>query len=88
MDGISTAQSKLNDLYVGAIYYPDNARHGRGYVYYNNPSSYMEMRLNWDTTNASVGTHTLKVEVPPVPGEQNTAHNVKTVTIEVKEPPK
>jgi len=40
--------------------------------------------FNWDTTNASPGKHTLKVEIPPVPGEQNTEDNCKTVVIEVK----
>ena len=39
-----------------------------------------------DTTNATIGKHTLKVEIPPVPGEQNTEDNVKTATIEVTEP--
>ncbi|MHC4681119.1 MAG: hypothetical protein ACYTEK_20765 [Planctomycetota bacterium] len=47
-----------------------------------------ELILDWDTTTASIGKHTLKVEIPPVPGEQNTEDNVKTVTIEVKEPRK
>ena len=42
--------------------------------------------FNWDTTNVSSGTYTLKVEIPPVEGEQNTQDNVKTVTIEVTEP--
>jgi hypothetical protein len=30
--------------------------------------------------------HTVKVEIPPVPEEQNTDDNIKSVMIEVKEP--
>ncbi|MEJ2705587.1 MAG: hypothetical protein P8Z79_24370 [Sedimentisphaerales bacterium] len=45
-----------------------------------------ESKINWDTASASLGKHTLKVEIPPLEGEQNTENNVKTVTIEVKEP--
>jgi len=45
-----------------------------------------EITFTWDTANASNGTHTLKVEIPPVPREKNTEDNVKTVTVEVKEP--
>jgi pectate lyase len=78
----------FDDLFVGAVYYPNRARHGRGYVYYNNPYPYKGAKFDWDTANASIGKHTLKVEIPPVPGEQNTEDNIKTVTIEVKEPSK
>jgi hypothetical protein len=46
----------------------------------------VSMAFDWDTTNASIGKHTLKVEIPPVAGEKITEDNVKTVTIEVKEP--
>lgn len=49
---------------------------------------YPVITFTWDTTNASIGRHTLKVEIPPVPGEQNTVDNIKTVTIEVKGPSK
>jgi hypothetical protein len=47
-----------------------------------------ELILDWDTTDVSIGKHTLKIAIPPVPGEQNKEDNVKTVTIEVKETPK
>jgi hypothetical protein len=47
-----------------------------------------KVTFTWNTTKVSIGKHTLKVEIPPVPGGQNTEDNVKTVTIEVKEPPK
>jgi hypothetical protein len=61
---------------------------GRMYLYYGPFHDTTNISFNWDTTNASIGKHTLKVEIPPVPDEQNTDDNVKTVTIEVKEPPK
>ena len=54
-------------------------------LYYGSPGDSMQLKFDWDTTNASIGKHTLRVEIPPVPGEQSTEGNVKTVTIEVKE---
>ena len=71
---------------VGSSY--NNNWEGRGYLYYCNPFDNVDILFDWDTTNASIGKHILKVEIPPVPGEQNTEDNVKTVTIEVKEPQK
>jgi hypothetical protein len=59
---------------------------GRCYLYYGPFSSVADITFHWDTTNASIGKHTLKVEIPPVPGEQNIEDNIKTVTIEVKKP--
>ena len=59
---------------------------GRAYLFYGPFHSRTDITFTWDTTNASIGKHTLKVEIPPVPGEQNTEDNIKTVTIEVKEP--
>jgi len=59
---------------------------GRAYLYYGPFETTTDIPLTWDTANASIGKHTLKVEIPPVPGEQNTEDNAKTVTIEVKEP--
>ena len=58
---------------------------GRAYLYYGPFETTTDIPFTWDTANASIGKHTLKVEIPPVPGEQNTEDNVKTVTIEVKE---
>jgi hypothetical protein len=57
-------------------------------LYYGPFHNTTEITFNWDTTNASIGTHTLKVEIPPVPGEENTKDNVRIVTIEVKDPSK
>jgi len=79
-----------NDGYTDAIFGAWGANHwgGRAYFYYGPFSSTTDITFNWDTTDASIGKHTLRVEIPPVPGEQNTEDNVKTVTIEVKEPQK
>ena len=46
----------------------------------------IDITFDWDTTNALIGKHTLKMEIPPVPGEENNEDNVKTITIEVTEP--
>ena len=73
------------DLVVGGWGYPNGAKQGRVWLYYGGPSKCTGGIFDWDTTNASIGKHTLKVEIPPVLGEQNTEDNVKTVTIEVKE---
>lgn len=63
-----------------------NNSQGRVWLWYGPfASSTKELIFNWDTTNASIGKHTLKVEIAPVLGEQNTDDNVKTVEIEVKE---
>jgi len=72
------------DVVMAGAYY--NKGQGRAWLWYGPFSSSTDVKFNWDTTNASIGKHTLKVEIPPVPGEQNTKDNVKTVTIEVKEP--
>ena len=58
---------------------------GRIYLYYNRSPSLKEISFAWDTTNASPGKHTLKVKIPPVPGEHNIENNVKTITIDVKD---
>jgi len=58
---------------------------GRVYLYWGSFEDTSDVILNWDTTNASIGKHILKIEIPPVPGEQNTEDNVKTITIDVKD---
>jgi len=75
-----------NDGYPDALIGAWGANHwaGRAYLFYGPFSATTNITFSWDTTNASIGKHTLKVEIPPVPGEQNTEDNVKTVTIEVK----
>jgi hypothetical protein len=74
------------DALISACY--GNHGTGRAYLYYGPFYSTKNITFNWDTTNASIGKHVLKVEIPPVPGEWNTKDNIKTVTIEVKEPRK
>jgi ankyrin repeat protein len=60
---------------------------GRVYIFHGASSDAdVDMAFRWPVANASIGRHTLKVEIPPVPGEQNIKDNVKTVTIEVREP--
>jgi ankyrin repeat protein len=78
----------FSDILIGARSFKNNSWQGRAYLYYGPFSDSEEITFNWDTTNASIGKHTLKVEIPPVPGEQNTEDKIKTVTIEVKEPSK
>jgi len=47
------------------------------YIYYGPFSNIVDITFHWDTTNASIGKHTLKVEISPIPGEHNTEYNVK-----------
>jgi len=89
MFGCQLAVGDMNkDGYTDALISAPYGNHGagRGYLYYGPFHSVTDITFNWDTTNASIGKHTLKVEITPVPGEQNTEDNVKVVTIEVKEP--
>ena len=74
------------DLAIGGTGYNNEA--GRVLLWYGPLSTSTNVIFNWDTTNASIGKHTLNVEIPPVPGEQNTEDNVSTVEVEIKEPPK
>ncbi|MFC1604708.1 ankyrin repeat domain-containing protein [Planctomycetota bacterium] len=76
------------DIAVGGSGYGSTHLQGRCWLWYGPFTTSTNVTLNWDTTNASIRKHTLKVEIPPVPGEQNTEDNIKTVTIEVKEPAK
>lgn len=75
---------KLDDLYIAAVYYPNYRRQGRGYTYYNNPYPSRDIKLNWDTTNTYIGNHTLKAEIGPIAGEEDTADNTMTATVNVK----
>ena len=79
-----------NDGYTDALIAEPGANHwiGRAHLFYGPFDAITDITFNWDTTNASPGKHTIKVEIPPVPGEQNTEDNVKTVTVEIKEPSK
>jgi ankyrin repeat protein len=79
-----------NDRYDDAIIggYAYNNGQGRVWLYYSSPMDSAQLKFNWNTTNASVGKHTLKVEIPPIPGEKDISNNTMTVTVEVKEPSK
>lgn len=63
-----------------------DALNGKSFLYYGPFSTIDDITFNWDTTNATTGKHTLKVEIPPVPGEKDTTDNTMTVTVEVTEP--
>ena len=74
------------DVVMAGTFY--NETQGRGLLWFGPFSTSAEITFNWDTTDASIGKHTLKVEILPVSGEQNTEDNIKTITVEVKEPSK
>jgi len=73
------------DIIMQGVEY--NNYQGRCWLWYGGfkPSS-THVMLNWDTTNVSPGKHTLKAEIAPVPGEEDTADNTMTVMVNVKEP--
>ncbi|MBA7473234.1 hypothetical protein ES707_08569 [subsurface metagenome] len=70
------------DLAIGGTGYNNEA--GRVLLWYGAPGDSTQVTFNWDTSGAFAGKHTLKVEIPPVPGEQNTEDNIKTVTINIQ----
>jgi len=70
------------DLVAGAWGY--NNGEGRAYVFYGPFESKTDITFKWNTTNASVGKHTLKAEIRPVAGEKDTEDNTKTTTVNVK----
>ena len=88
-DAFRAALSDLNndgygDVVLAGANYPRLEGQGRCLLWYGPFDTTTDITFNWNTINASIGKHTLKVEIPPVPGEQNTENNIKTVTIEVK----
>ncbi len=70
------------DVVIGGWKYNNNR--GRVWLYYNKPHSSTEVNFDWDTTSASVEDHILKVEISPVGGEEDTADNTMTTTVNVK----
>jgi hypothetical protein len=87
--GCQVEAGDLNkDGYADALIGAEGAHNGMGraYLFYGPFHDTTNITLNWDTTNASICRHTLKVEIPPLRDEQNTEDNIRTVTIEVKKP--
>jgi ankyrin repeat protein len=72
----------LAEVVVGAWGYND--AQGRAYLFYSPFENKKDIIFNWDTTNASIGKHTLKVQIQPVEDENDTADNVRMITIDVK----
>jgi len=70
------------DLVVGGWGY--NNDQGRVWLYYSNPASSTKITFNWDTTRASTGEHNIKAEIVSVAGEEDTADNTQTKTVNVK----
>jgi len=70
------------DLVAGAWGY--NNQEGRAYVFYAPFENKTDITFSWDTTMASVGDHILKAEIVLVSGEDDTADNIKTTTVNVK----
>jgi hypothetical protein len=65
-----------------------NNAQGRVWLYYGGPGDSTQLKFHWDTTNASPGKHILKATIAPVEGEKDTADNMMTVEVEIKEHPK
>lgn len=74
-----------DDVIIGGYAY--NNDQGRAWLYYSGPLFSTDVTFSWDTTKASKGEHTLKAEIVAVAGEEDTADNIVTTTINVKEPP-
>lgn len=70
------------DIVVGG--WKCNDMQGRVWLYYGGPGDSTEVKFDWDTTRASKGEHTLKAEIVPVVGEEDTADNAQTATVNVK----
>lgn len=74
-----------DDLAIGARYYLSGDQTGRVYLYYGGPSSYStEVSFDWDTIRTSTGEHTLKAEIVPVAGEEDTKDNTMTATVNIE----
>jgi len=72
-----------DDAIIGGWEY--NGNQGRVWLYYGGPSSCStDVTFNWNTSGASIGDHILKVAIVPVAREEDTADNIKTVTVNVK----
>jgi hypothetical protein len=70
------------DALIGA--WGANFYAGRAYLYYGPFHNKTDISFNWDTTNASIGKHTLRATIAPVAGEEDVADNSMTVEVEVR----
>ena len=77
-----------NDGYTDALIAEPGANHwiGRAHLFYGPFDETTDITFNWDTTNATPGKHVLRASIAPVAGEEDTANNTMTVTVEVKGP--
>jgi ankyrin repeat protein len=86
--GFQVSTGDVNgDGYSDALIGTPGANQGAGqaHLFYGPFHDTTNITFNWNTTNASVGKHTLKVEIAPVEGEENVENNVATVVVEVRE---
>jgi len=74
----------LDDVILGAWRY--NYLQGRVYLYYSEPRDLTDVTFCWDTTKASKGEHSLEATIGPVAGEEDTADNTMTTTVDLKGP--
>jgi len=72
------------DFVAGAWAHSD--KEGRAFLYYGSPGDSTELKFDWNTTNAASGKHVLKATIDPVLGEEDTADNTMTTTVDVKAP--
>jgi ankyrin repeat protein len=72
------------DIVSGGLMYNNNQ--GRAWLYYGSPGDSTQLKFDWDTSKASVGTHILKADIAPIAGEKDTEDNTMTITVDVTEP--
>ncbi len=92
-DAYRAALSDLNndgygDVVLAGAGYPSLDGKGRCLLWYGPFDTTTDITFNWNTTNASPGKHVLKASIAPVSGEEDTADNMITIEVEVKEPSK
>lgn len=87
--GPEACAADLNDdgydeAVIADVLYSRTPERGRVYLYWGSPGDCTQLTFNWETTKASTGEHTLKVEVVPVVGEEDTADNTQTAVVNVE----
>jgi ankyrin repeat protein len=71
------------DIAVGGWGYPNTTKQGRVWLYYGTQPFSTGVKFSWDTGNASMGYHDLRVKVDPVVGGQDTQNDTKKTVVEV-----